>query len=346
MGFKKDETQRPFIEIHNAFKKGYDYFIDEFDLRDKIQKWIPRRDGENDSIFVQVFRKGAQAEEQLEQLMIEDGAETEVTMLQKRINSFIKSNVVDKQIKELRFISDAGLPRDIASGLDIDGRKVLEKLFPILQKYQGLCFKKKPTTMRRMLIFPNKTNYLQYMLDMKKLMNEVNGKNFDELKSRVMIRFKGKYVLRIDRDIYEAFRDLITNTIADKKLGKNELYQINRVDLHLFSSEETMSNLKECVKIIMDLLAVKQFKVDPKFSELSDEVQNEFPDVGRNFGLYPLKSHVGMEFIEFANKHINFKGKVHIRFEVKTQQLLINGTEVAKKAAEYRINEWYNFIYK
>lgn len=287
-----------------------------------------------------MLRKGAAAEEQLEELMIEDGVDIEVSEIQKKINKFVKNNSQAPEVKELKFIANAGLPRDIASSLDIEGRKTIEQLFKILQNYQGLCFKKRHTTMRRMLIFPNKADYRKYMLDMKKLMNEVNGNFYQELGSRVMVRFKGKYVLRIDRDIYEAFGDFISQTVINYKLGKNEIYQINRVDLHLLSSEDTMSNLKDCVKTIMGLLSVDIYEFEEKHTKLFQYTSEEYPSIDTNFGLYPIKSNLGKEFILFVNNHKVFRGKVHLRFEPKTQQLLINGIEEDKKNAKYRISQW------
>lgn len=323
---KADDTRlgKPCIDIMNAFEIPR-VFEDEFKIKECIAKICPPVKGEFGSIYVQVFKQGfSQAVDHT--IDFDDAVlDRDKTKVERVILNFIKGTSEDIDIKELKFIYDAGLPKEIAANIDVDKRIVIEKMFPVLRKYNGLCFKGRATTMRRMLVFPQRANYRQYIEDMKSLMSEVNGKYYEQLHSRVMVSFKGKYVLRIDSDIFECFKEEIENRVSEAKLSMGKSYQINRVDLSLFSSQDTMKTLMDCVNDLMKLLETDVIELAPDLLK---------------FGLYPITSKHGVGFFEFINQHSKFFGKVHFRFEKKTQQILLNGVEELKNRARELLDEW------
>lgn len=324
------ELRKPFIEILNAFKPGSNLFEDEFDIVDKILKVVPPAVGEMSSIYVQVFRKSMADEGFNYDKRVEAELESEKDDVQKRINQFMQGKNTDVgDFKELKFILSAGLPRDIAKDIDCDMRVKLEKLFPILQKYQGLCFNQRNTTQRRMLIFPSKKNYKKYMEDMKKLMAEISGKRVDALQSRVKLRFRGKYIVKIDKIVYDIFAENIEQKILLNNISKSVKYQINRVDLMLFSSDDEIKKLQSCVNDIMDILATEDFVLPAQF---------------KKYDLYPITSKIGQLFIEDVNKYLPYKGKVFLRYEAKTQRILINGVKDIKEEAVKYMNNWYDIF--
>lgn len=301
-------------------------FEDEFDIKEKIEKLVPPHPGQVSSIYVQVFRRNEDFNDYQADNRTEVELESEKDDVQKRINQFLQGRNNDVgDFKELKFIISAGLPRDIAKDIDCEMRKKLEKEFPILQKYQGLCFKQRPTTQRRMLIFPSKKNYKKYMEDMKKLMTEINMKKRESLGSRVAIRFRGKYIVKIEKIVYDIFADLIERKIAKNNLSKSVRYQINRVDLCLFSSDDEIKKLQTCVNEIMDILATNEY---------------ELPVPCKNFDLYLITSKIGQEFVKYINGYFEYRGQIYLRYEEKTQRLLINGTKEAKADAIKYMDDW------
>jgi hypothetical protein len=310
----------------NAFKPGSNLFEDEFDIKTKLETLVRPLPGELSSMFVQVFRRNDIDRYTDFQTNIEEAIESDTDNIQKRINHFLQGKISKEieDLKELKFIMNAGLPRDIAKDIDAPMRKKLETLFPILSKYQGLCFKQRPTTMRRMLIFPSKSNYKKYMEDMKNLLDQINMKFNKDLDSRVMLRFRGKYIVKIDMKIYNIFKEAIDRLVMINNITKNVKYQINRVDLVLFSTDDEIKKLQSCVNEIMDILATDDFTLPPKLQE---------------FDLYPITSTICQKFIDQEiNKY--YRGQVYLRFEEKTQRLLINGVADKKKEAISYINNW------
>lgn len=136
-------------------------------------------------------------------------------------------NVIDKFLKrqdrridekempqELAFIKAADLPRDMAKNLDFAMReKITRSYIKELKNYNCLCFESKPTTMRRMLIFPKAQTYHSYMREMTNLIKLYNDRYVKGLESRVRLVFKGKTVIRVDDNVFKNFKQLITEEI-------------------------------------------------------------------------------------------------------------------------------------
>lgn len=286
---------------------------------------VPMKPGETGSIYVQVFRSGAFQDDADYYNQFDEALEKERTDVEKRIQQFVQGKNVDAKEKELKFIINAGLPREMASDIDIKAREKLERLFPILQQYQCICFKQRPTTMRRMLVFPSKTNYRKYMEDMHKLMKDVNLTKHPELNARVMVRFRGKYIVRVDKEVYDIFAQLIEEQIAKYNVAKLVKFQINRVDLTLFSSGDEAGKLHACVNSIMDILATEDYVL---------------PQALKKYDVYPIVSKSGQKFIEFVNSYKKYQGYVYLRYEAKTQRILINGDKLYKEEIKNYFTEW------
>lgn len=175
--------------------------------------------GKNNELFVQVWKAESQ---QLETSLAVDETEVDfekrANRIQQVIEKFLKRQdreLDDRSVpQELAFIKEAGLPRDMAKNLDIPMReKITRSIMPELAEYNCLCFQSKPTTMRRMLIFPKVQSYHSYMRAMTKLIRKYNDRKQDGLDSRVRLVFKGKTVIRVDDGVFSNFKQLINEEI-------------------------------------------------------------------------------------------------------------------------------------
>lgn len=182
-------------------------------------KKLVRMPGKNNELFVQVWKTESQ---QLETSLAVDETEVDfekrANRIQIAIDKFLKRQdreLDDRSVlRELAFIKEAGLPRDIAKNLDVPMReKITRSIIPELAEYNCLCFQSKPTTMRRMLIFPKAQSYHGYMRAMTKLIQRYNDQKVDKLDSRVRLVFKGKTVIRVDDVVFSNFKQLISEEI-------------------------------------------------------------------------------------------------------------------------------------
>ena len=309
-------------------------FKDEFDIEDylrKLQKAGPSDSTKNTkNFYIQVFRQqGTQEQVQVnnedEEFDGRDYAEQEVDRIQKTINKFVKGKLgPDTQIiKELDFIQSARLPVEMAAEIDVQKRKQMEMLFPVLKKYNSLCFKARRSTARRMLIFPANTSYMAYMKDMRKLIEGSSNIYREELGSRVRFNFRGKFVLRINNEVYQNFEVSIKDSLKKYNVVCQERLTIEKVDLSLVSTMNDSDDLRKCVAEIMDLIVEDYLNLE---AEIED------------FNNYQLTCSHGRNFLDYVNQC--FIGKVHVRYDEIVGKLVINGIRKQKKVVVDYIKTW------
>jgi hypothetical protein len=282
----------------------------------------------NKNFFVQVWKRNNEQDH----FMVNDDNEPQENIefneaerdrVRDTIANFARGKSVNvKEIKELKFIRDARLPVELASEVDVEMRKKLEKLFPILKKYNMLCFKAKRSTGRRALIFPARSSYQVYTKDMRELI-KFSDKFYEALGSKVRFQFRGKYVLKFKTEIFKKFEVLIRGTIDRFNLIPQERVHIDKVEISLVSNQNKSEDLRNCVMHIMSFVA-------EKFLDYSLET--------RESKTYAFTCQQGLEFLQHVNAY--YLNKVFLRFDEKMDRLVLSGEPAKTKEVEGHISEW------
>jgi len=339
--FIKELDRNPFFEIY----KPIDGIVikDEIDLDAFLYKLgkSTKLTNVNKNIYVQIFQedRNSMLHDQNDPALLkestEDYEDQEKSKVHREIMAkFAKNQLMDTthKIKEIDFIIRAGLPRAIANDIDIEARMKIERIFPWLQKYNTLCFKKRMTTLRRMIIFPSNDNYFAYMQDMKKL-KEFDETYQPELGSRIKIMNKGKFVLRIESKIFDYFEHQIQSIIYKDELEFFVRAMVNRKDLNLISGYQSSQTLRNCASKIMKLLGQRAI---------------ELPEKQKEAGEYLLTCSRGKEIVQEIVSDSRYNGKVLIVYDSWRRQLLINGEEKLKEEAEVcllqRFTDFFKYI--
>lgn len=214
-----DENSAPeayFVDLLNVIssreEKGRLAFKEEIDLDDCIRKLVPEH---RSSYNLVVQRHGSHLYE--ERVHEEDG---EAKVTEKQIEQFLSdATPVDMYPKkEMRFVAECGMNRELIRDLDIGMREELEKIFPVLRNYNILVFKAKRNTMRRAQIYPNEGGYTKYIEVMKQFLADFNGKYIPKLESKMKVVFRGKYIIKIDEDTWRNFMNTILAYISKYQL--------------------------------------------------------------------------------------------------------------------------------
>ena len=293
----------------------------------------------NKHIYVQIFRhdRSAMLNPEDHQKLLQEERDTFEDQQKSKVHGeimakFARNQLMDdlKHIKEIDFIVRAGLPRAIANDLDIQMRMKVEKIFPWLQKYNSLCFKKRVTTLRRMIIYPSNDNYFAYMQDMKKL-KEFDESFQPELGSRIKIMNKGKFVLRIESKMFDYFEAQIQSIINFHELEFFVRPMVNRKDLNLTSSHQSPETLRNCASEIMKLLGQRSVELPGEMAEAGD---------------YIYTCSRGRQIVQEIISDSRFKGYVLIVYDNWKRHLLINGEEKRKAEAEKCLLQCFVEFYK
>jgi len=301
----------PFVEILGIIGRDFE---DEIDLEDYIRTLVNH--DKRFSFNVSVERGnpsrfdgfGGYREDPQEDLGVFDKETREE--VKEAVECFIAgANHSEKvEVKELAFIEEIGMSRDVASQLDIEARKKLENIFPELGKFNILCFKRKRNTCRRALVFPQEYKYKNFMDSMVKFLTKYNGKKIEELDSRIRVTFKGKYIIRIDDDTFRNFEHKIKETISKTGLQLKVKMLLRRREIEIQGSHEKVLDMRNCVKEIMGFLF-------PKVHALRPDLQK--------YDLFSLKSKQGQDQLSKLNN--KFSGKAFGRFDSRLNNLTIRG---------------------
>jgi hypothetical protein len=169
-------------------------------------------------------------------------------------------------IKEFQFIIACGMDRDVAQHLDIPMRQNLESIFPQLAPFPILCFKRDATIMRKAFVYPTQENEDGYLDTMRALLSNEQALFNDRLKSKVKISFKGKHVLKINRNLYSNFSETIEK-ILDEHDIKSYINEYNqKIELQLVgqldknpNSLKSPATIRDAYQKIVEILSSEDF---------------------------------------------------------------------------------------
>jgi uncharacterized protein with von Willebrand factor type A (vWA) domain len=264
------------VEIKNAM----DIFNDEIEIEDYIRKGLSPE-------FKSSFNVSIMRDQRVSSYMENEDTSyykpQELEDIKEEVENFIFYRTEKLNLKELKFIRDIGMTRDVASQLDFNGRKKLETTFHELREYNILCFKAKAnSTARRALVFPLENQYSKFFETMKKFLNKYDSVYIPMLKSRVKVKFRGKYVLQIEDDTFRNFIEKIKETINHYKLTYKVKLLVKRRLIEIESNHEKVKDMRDCMKDIMTFLFPKPC------DDYIDRLNNKFS--GKAYGRFDHKS--------------------------------------------------------
>lgn len=238
-----------------------------------------------------------------------------------------------KELKEIQFIEELDMDREIVFKLDIPQRIKLEEIFPDLKQFYILCFKPDASVQRRAFIYHKKENEKEYMQVMKKLLTENHRRFNNALNSNMKISFRGKYVVKINNQIYRNFQPRIKNIL--KKHGvKDKVIETNlKVELHLTGHEDQPRKVEQAYEDIVDLLRVEDFhyQITPEGKGKKDL-----------FEYYALFCTEGEDYIsKINNMHAS---ELLIELYPKQRRITLRGTEEKREWAIKELRNKINFF--
>jgi hypothetical protein len=335
-----------FLEKNFSIKESMDYVI-------RCERSVPiRSDPDPYHKLIKFFMKGSlEKEEESEDNILDDlDDEEEVEEIEekpknkpdkkkptkKELKAKKKEDEMKKEmealeaqimdIKEFKFITDCGMDRDVAQHLDIPMRLNLERIFPQLAPFPILCFKRDATIMRKAFVYPTMENEDVYLDTMRALLSTEQALFNDQLKSKVKISFKGKHVLKINRNLYSNFSETIEKILDehDIKSYVNEYNQ--KIELQIVGQLDRNPNSLKCPATIRDAY---QKIVEILSSE--DFVPNADP-----YNLYGIFNSQSEDCISKLN-NMNC-GEFFIDLNSRFRKVVIRGKEESRKKAAKELN--------
>jgi hypothetical protein len=164
-----------------------------------------------------------------------------------------------KQLKEIKFIEELEMDKEIVFKLDIPQRIKLEEIFPELRQFYILCFKPDSSVQRRAFIYHKKDNEKEYMEVMKSLLTEHHRKFNNNLNSVMKISFRGKYVVKIHTQIYRNFQPKIKSILREYGVKEKVVETNLKIELHLQGNQDNPRRVEQAYDDIVDLLRVEEF---------------------------------------------------------------------------------------
>jgi hypothetical protein len=312
------------MEISNVIGHGLD-FQDEIELEDYIRKAVPPRYKYSFNVSVaRAFKDRNQMSDYGDTSCLNEDRKLE---FEKEVHEFLswKADSQSLKLKELKFIDDIGMSKDVAAQLDFEKRHELEKIFPELSEFNILAFKGKATsTQRRALIFPQEFKYRKFMDCMVVFLNKYDSQMIDKLGSRIKVRFKGKYNLQMSDSTYRYFKDKMEATINKYKLTYRVKTPITKRIIEIEGGHEKVNDMRNCIKEIMNYLHPKPYSMnDPPFSK---------------YDCFALKSDVGVQYISRLNN--KFNNKAFGRYEYKTNRFLLRGDNTNRDLFMQMLTIW------
>jgi hypothetical protein len=298
-----------------------DIFEDEIALDDYIRKGLTSE--YKASFNVSVMRDRSR--------MSEDYNETEQYFKpeeyeahEKEVESFVGFRNDKPELKELKFIRDTGMNREVALQLDFNMRKRLEVIFPELREFNILCFKAKPNnTARRALVFPQENHYGRFFDTMKKFLSKHDSQDVPLLRSKVKVKFRGKYVLQIEDDTYRNFMDKITATISKYRLVYKLKKLLRRRMIEIESNHEKVKDMRDCMKEIMLFLF-------PKPCPLTEE--------SKKFDSFGIRSMAADDYISRLNN--KYSGRAFGYLDRKSNRFLLRSDPSVREDYIKRLDNW------
>lgn len=282
-----------------------DIFQDEIDIDDYIRKGLPAEF--KNSFNVSVMRDKNSLHRIDQENPFINIKPQELESMKEEVENFVLFKTDNITLKELKFIRDIGMTRDVATQLDFGMRKKLEVTFPELKEFNVLCFKaKNNSTARRAMIFPQENQYNHFFDTMKKFLNKHDSQNIPMLDSRIKVKFRGKYVLQIEDDTFRNFMDKIKDTIGKYRLNYKIKILLKRRMIEIESNHERVKDMRDCMKELMGFLF-------PRPCTLKDE--------SKRYDSYGLRSLAGSNYLDKLNN--KFSGKAYGRYDFKSNRFLL-----------------------
>lgn len=298
-----------------------DIFDDEIDLDEYIRKGLPAEFKNSFNVSVMRDRKANYPESENPFVHIKP---QELEEMKAEVENFVLFKTDKITLKELKFIRDIGMTREVATQLDFAMRKKLEVAFPELKEFNVLCFKaKNNSTARRAMIFPQENNYNHFFDTMKKFLNKHDSQNIPILNSRIKVKFRGKYVLQIEDDTYRNFMTKIKETIERYHLNYKIKILLKRRMIEIESNHEKVKDMRDCMKELMGFLF-------PKPCSLREDT--------KRFESYGLKSLAGSNNLDKLNN--KFGGKAYGRYDIKSNRFLLRSDPAVKENYIRMLEEW------
>ena len=306
--YSKGVKENMFVDLKGVIGNGE--FEDEIALEDYIRKLADREHRESFNSSVRRMNKDREVS------YLDYGEDTPAldqhrkAQINEAISNFLVglNHTKEIQLKELIFMENIGMTREVAAQLDIEMRLRLEEIFPQLKDSIILCFKKKANTCRRALIFPQEYRYSKFMDTMVTFLTHYNTKFVEGLNSRMRVSFKGKYILQIQEDIFRNFKEKITKSIQDYGLSSSVRPLIKRRELVIYGSYEKVNDMKKCVKGIMSYLYPKSYSFSKELAK---------------HDLYSLQTRPGQDEIDRLNN--KYGNRAFGWFDLKESRFYIRG---------------------
>lgn len=234
-----------------------------------------------------------------------------------KMNKRIQEEI--NEVKELKFIDEVGMEKDIASQLDIAKRKQLEEAFPELQRFTIFCFKSDSSVSRRAIVFQSKDNESEYIETMRNFLQTYHKLDSQILRSKVKINFKGKYVLKLNLELYLNFKDTIEKILKENKIQNVVKPTTTKVEIQLMGKLDNPRAVKETYEKLTDL-----FRGD-EFTFVDEEVPMD------KYEFYALFSERGDNRIQNIN-NLNSK-ELFVEVDKRYRKVRLRGFEKNKKEA-------------
>jgi hypothetical protein len=245
---------------------------------------------------------------------------------QMRLDTIEKYESELKQIKEVVFMRELNMCKDLFCKLDVLDRQKLETIFPILQNFNVLCFKPDSSVTRRALIYQTKNNESEYVNAMKTFLKDHHKRHCPQLESRLKVIFKGKYILKINKQIFSNFANTITYEILKNKynLQFSKVETNLKVEIQLHGKIDNPRLVVDAYEELTDLLRAVEFNYDKS-------------EDGRDpFNFYAIFSSEGDDIIQKINNR--YSGELLIECLPKTRKVLIRGTPEKRDFAMKELN--------
>lgn len=232
------------------------------------------------------------------------------------------------ELKEIRFIEEIGMEKEMALKLDIKKRKDLENHFPELSQFFVMVFKPDSSIQRKAFIYHRKENEKEYMECMRRMLNSHNRKFFNPMNSKIKFSFKGKYIVKITKHLYQNFNFTIQRILDKHKIKSNIIETNLKTELHLHGNESNPRNVQQAYEEIIELLKTEEF-----FFEEEAEGQGK-KDAYQYFALFHSE---GDNLIQKLNN--GKTGQVLIETNYRMKKITIRGVPKEKKEVKEMLRQ-------
>jgi hypothetical protein len=231
-----------------------------------------------------------------------------------------------KSVKELSFITQLNLDKTTLLQLDIPMRERLEEVFPELREFTIFCFKADSSVQRKALVFPSRDNETLYIETMKRFLQNHHKREVEALRSKLKISFRGKYLVKINRDLYQNFKDTIQDILREAQVKSVETEATTKIEISLLCKIDNPKAVVSAYERICDLLKAEEFW-------FMDDRQKD------SYQFFALFSKAGQNRIFEMNNQEH--GELFIELNTRFRQVILRGSEERKRWAVKELRSEY-----